>query len=127
MSDLGVAKKLGDELLPTLKDIYNHYIYLNEVNLESGEWHKTTPFETRARKVSEDVATLWNRTGIPHNLDTRYGQSKVADALLKCKNVRKTGQDRRESYGDQLFDAAYCRHTSWPECDCPETNKVNKY
>ena len=57
-----VAHPLPDDTLPTELQIYQHYLYLNELKIESAELKKSTPLplSEKVKFVISDVAAQWD-------------------------------------------------------------------
>ena len=85
MSTIFEASKLRDDVLPTELDIYKHYLYLSSVNGAAGDWKQNTSISTKVQCVRDDVAVLWNRSGIPHDCGGRLGEKRVMNLVNKCK------------------------------------------
>lgn len=124
----GEPKKLRGDILPTELDVYNHFVYLRNEKLSTGEWSKFTPIAARLKPVLQDVCSLWDRTAIPHCLSSSQGERKLASIISKCQNLSKVPMARREKCYAQgtniLFDAAVCPHKDASTCTCPEEDKV---
>ena len=128
MSTIFEASKLRDDVLPTELDIYKHYLYLSSVKGAAGDWKQNTSISTKVQCVRDDVAVLWNRSGIPHDCGGRLGEKRVMNLVNKCKAMNKVAIERRhEKFGDELnvlFDAAICKHFDFESCSCEIQDKV---
>ena len=118
---LGEAAKLGQGDLPTGLAIYAHYLHLRIEKRQSGEWKQNTSFGEAVRVVTCDVAAQWDKTGIPHILNSRDGRRKISIFLTKCHTLCKVPAERRaEGFGQEfncLFDVAACPHLESCNCD----------
>ena len=128
MSKLGEASKLRDDVLPTELDLYNHYLYLNNVKGAAGDWKQNTTISTKVQCVRDDVAAIWNRSGIPHNCAGRLGEKRIMNLVNKCREMNKVAMERRkENFGQELnvlFDTAICKHIDIQSCTCSDLDKV---
>ena len=87
MSTFGEPIQLRDDVLPTELQIYNHFLYLNNLKCASGDWKHNTDLSMKAKSVREDVGSIWDRSGVPHGLNSKKGKKliKVAlDRMLHC-------------------------------------------
>lgn len=128
MSSLGKPAKLQDDILPTELHIYHHFLHLMKVKFSTGEWRKNTELSVKLRCVRDDVAALWDLTGIAHGLTGKEGERKICTLLAKCRNTFKVPMARRqEGFAQEhqvLFDVALCQHTNDQICTCDWQNKV---
>ena len=122
------AVKLRGDVLPTELDIYKHYLYLNSLKLETGDWVTNTPLSKKVLHVMNDVAALWRRTGIPFDLDGFKGERRILNLVSKGRVLNKVPHDRRaEDFGKELnilFDVAPCKHPDDISCICSPDHKV---
>ena len=115
MDTLFDASKLREDILPTELDVYNHYLYLNKVKIENGDWKQNTTTNVKVQCVRSDVAEIWNRSGIPHDCKGRAGEKRILNLVNKCKNMTKAKamEKIKEGFGDDLkvlCDVAICKH-----------------
>ena len=124
----GEAMALRGDVLPTEGDIYRHYLQMLSSKVASGEWHCRTPLSTKVKSVTEDVAQVWDKTPIPHNLEGREGERRVMAVITKVRDLDKVVKTRRgEGFGSilhQLFDVARCKCLE--ECQCEPGDQVPK-
>ena len=120
MVPFGEPTKLRDDVLPTKKDIFNHFLYLKSVKEASGDWKQNTDVTVKVKPVWIDVCEIWNRTGYPHCLESREGERKVLNFILQGKKLNKVAMNRRgDNYWkdmEVLFDFSLCQHPD--NCDC---------
>ena len=95
MSSFGDPVKMRDDILPTMLDIYNHFMFIKKEKNASGEWDKFTHLSIKISCVLEDVRSLWDKTGIPHCLSSKDGERKISTLITKCKNLSKVPLARR--------------------------------
>ena len=128
MSTLADAVKLKDDILPTVLDIYQHYLYLNSIRGPGGDWKQNTSISEKVQCVLSDVAALWNRTAIPHDLAGRLGEKRIMNLVNKCRSMNKVAMERRgEDFGQDLnilFDVAICKHPNISSCTCNNQEMV---
>ena len=96
MTSLGFPLKIRDDILPSKLDIYNHLLYLSTEKCKSGEWKRNTDFNLKVKCVRDDVAELWDKTGIVHGLAGREGEKRISYLLTMCKNTFKVPMARRQ-------------------------------
>ena len=127
-SKLGVPSKLAENCLPTGIDIYNHYLYLRQAKIESGEWLQNTPLNVCVRDVTSDVCEQWDKTEIPYKLVGREGERKIMRLISRVQSEHRVPLEKRgEKFGEEfrtLFDIAHCHHKPCETCSCPEERKV---
>ena len=128
MTSLGVPEKLRGDSLPTKQQIYNHFLYLIQTNCSSGHWKQITSFHIKVTAVLNDVREIWDRTAIPHILESREGERRLKALLTKCKTLNKVPFERRDDGFavdlESLFDVASCQHIDDVICTCDLINKV---
>ena len=118
-----VAHPLPDDTLPTELQIYQHYLYLNELKIESGEWKKSTPLPLaeKVKFVISDVAAQWDQTDIPHELSERSRKDCVGRVITRIKKLK--GRDEKILEGfENLCDLAQCKCTD--HCNCVLEDQV---
>ena len=124
----GEARALRGDVLPTEAEIYKHYLHVQVAKESSGEWHRSVPVSTKIKSITEDVASVWNKTSIPHNLVGHEGERKVKAVITKVKGLDKIILSKRgKEFGrslNQLFDVARCKCEE--ECLCQPENQVPK-
>ena len=113
------AAKLPEDVLPTEMQVFQHYLYQKKVKMESKEWNRFMPLSVKAKTVFEDVAYVWNKSGIPHSLEGWKGELRV-ERLLSKMNVKK--EFTKQKF-DTLFDVALCQCSSGP-CSCNSEAQV---
>ena len=96
------------DLLPTKLDLLRHYLYLISVKSGTKEWTQFTPLSVKIDAVCEDLASIWNKTGIPHQLTDRVGKKKVASVIAKGKSLQKHMNKEKFEDLNKLFDVARC-------------------
>ena len=127
MESLGDPVKLRDDNLPTKLDVYNHFLYIKDGKIASGEWTRFTPsLQERVQPVLADVCTVWDKTGIPHCFSAKWGKQKLVNLISDCRNLNKVPMSRRDKGQVQglsgLFDGSLCPLKL--TCECPEGSKV---
>ena len=114
-------------MLPTKLDIFNHYQHLHKEKLDNGDWSPFTKFHDKVKVVMEDVADIWDKTGIPYSLSGKKGMSRISKLLIRCKELNKVAFEKRDGdFGEEfktLFDIAECRHEE-VLCDCELGSRV---
>ena len=120
MCSWGEPAKLRDYILPTEKDIYKHYRYLNNVRVRSGEWNQHTSFSEKVKFVGSEVAAIWDRTGIPHALSGKCKvrakwERRVTTIIIRGRKLNMVAMYKRgDDFGQEhniLFDVALRPHT----------------
>ena len=129
----GEAKPLGGEMLPSRGDVYQLYLHMTNVKVASGEWTKFTPLGTKSKIIVSDIVSVWEKTGIPHNLSGTEGEERVERLIMNVKKVQKVPLKQRNDAStlkqisdlrlDKLFDIAKCC-CDGGTCSCPEEDKV---
>ena len=129
MTSVGVPEKLRGDCLPTVQEIYNHFLYLIIERSSTGEWKHNTPFDVKVTAVCSDVKTIWDKTPIPNVMHSREGERRIRNILNKCKELTKIPVDRRQAgFGEhlsKLFDASLCQHQEEDMCTCDINAKVS--
>ena len=125
-----MPSELRGDMLPTKLEIYNHFLYLSDLKCGSGEWQHNTDLSLKAKCVRDHVATIWDRTGIPHYLHDRIGEKRIHAIIQRGKKLSKVAMERRSGdYRQELeimFDAALCKHSREETCNCQSQSKVRK-
>ena len=131
MSGLGCPCPLEIGNLPTEHSVYSHYLYLRALKQETGEWKQNTSILEAARAVMSDVASQWDKTGIPHTLLGRPGEKKVELRLKNFQKEFKVPLERRDQGFEAklscLFDVAACKHIDFSSCTCCLDQQVHSY
>ena len=112
------------DLLPTKLDLWRHYLYLISVKSGTKEWTQFTPLSVKIDAVCEDLASIWNKTGIPHQLTDRAGKKKVALVITKGKSLQKHMNKEKFEEMNKLFDVARCQHKIGEICTCKMDDQV---
>ena len=128
MCSLGEPCDLRRDILPTKRDIFKYYLFLNQEKVRVGDWKQNTKLSDKAEFVRGEVADIWDKTGIPHCLRRREGLKKITSLLMDLKEMTKVAMHKRkEGFGkelDTLFDASNCQHVVREACTCEEVDKI---
>ena len=115
-------------MLPTKRDIYKYYLYLNKEKVRVGDWKQNTKLCDKAEYLSKEVASIWDKTGITHKLVGREGVRRITDLIMQLRDLdRLPLKQRKEGFGkelDSLFDVSICTHAMGEACTCDEPNKI---
>ena len=111
------AAKLPEDVLPTEMQVFQYYLYLKKVNTESGEWPSVgMSMQAKMKCILPDIVYVWNKSGIPHFLDSKNGEEKLRNLLSRiCNLVHKKGFQKEKF--EKLFDVAMCQCSS-DDCTC---------
>ena len=125
---LGIPAKLRDDILPTKLDIYQHFLYLSREKCLAGEWQRNTDISVKVKAVRDDVADIWDRTGISHGLGDRKGEQRICNLISSCKATFKVPLARRQAGFARelqvLFDVALCQHSELHTCTCDSQDQI---
>ena len=112
--EVGQAERLDQSNLPTILQLFNHYLHLRSEKVSSGEWKSNVPKLTVVKEVVKDLLGQWSKTAIPHTKNNNTLEKKVVKLVEKSKVVVKTPVERRGAdFGreyEQLFDISLCQH-----------------
>lgn len=128
--------KLNPDLLPTYKDVMNHYSFvMNDLTRMS---NGRKPAVTKVLKiVTSDVEGIWKNAQIPTILEKSIIK-KIKVHREKHSNLLKYSEERRSAdpiktkieqlleESRSLFDISSCKCTSFKKCSCPIYKKVPK-
>ena len=117
------AKPIPDDVLPTELQVYQHYLYLDEVKKKSGEWNRKTPLATKAKVVASSIAEQWDKCSIPHEgLSGRKTELKVERLISRVRDFKKgRDEDILGKFG-KIFDIARCKCLG--HCTCALEDQV---
>ena len=125
--ELGKCVKLSSEDLPTKIEVFQHFNYLNS---ETVKWTNKI-FSEKAKFVRDEVARIWEKAGIPHDLRGKWGVRKVTKLLNECKQLTKYPVKKRGGRWAEkaiklkaFFEAAICTHLLESDCSCSSHDKV---
>ena len=128
MCSLGEPCDLRRDVLPTKRDIYKYYLQLNKDKVRDGEWKQNTKMSDKAGYLSDIIASIWDKTGIPHKLRGREGVRRTMALIMQIKDMDRLPMDRRkEGFGielDSLFDVSIRQHELNQLCTCDEVDRV---
>ena len=128
MCSLGEPCDLRRDVLPTKRDIYKYYLQLNKDKVRDGEWKQNTKMSDKAGYLSDIIASIWDKTGIPHKLRGREGVRRTMALIMQIKDMDRLPMNRRkEGFGielDSLFDVSICQHELNQLCTCDEVDRV---
>ena len=83
------VKPLPDGCLPTELQIYQHFLHLEKVKIESGEWNNYTSLITKAKLVSLGISEQWDKTSIPHEDWSGRKGKRVERLITSVRNFKK--------------------------------------
>ena len=124
---LGVAARVNCSSLPMRVEVFNHYLFTRQNNLQikaNSQISDVVPI------VKSDVEQVWDKTDIPHFMgEGKRGERAVLDVILEGKGLLKIPADRRGPNFAQemntLFDVAFCTHPGALSCSCVTGHKVS--
>ena len=70
------------------------------------------------------MASILNKTRIPHQLTDRVGKKKVASVITKGKSLQKHMNKEKFEEMNKLFDVARCQHKIGEICTCKMDDQV---
>ena len=124
--EFGDPKLLIGDSLPTIVDIDQHCRHLRELKINSEEWSKATDKNTIARCLMEDVASVWQKTPIPHKLMGKEGERRMVTLLERIRDLKRIKRPKRGEIFlkelNSIFDVAKCPHLV--PCNCSEEDQV---
>ena len=126
MDEFGGPKVLSGDSLPTLLDIDQHCRHLRELKINSGEWSKATDKGTIAKSLMTDVASVWEKTPIPHKLRGKEGERRMVALLDRIRDLKRVKRPKRGEIFlnelNSLYDVAKCPHLV--PCNCSDEDQV---
>ena len=109
MCSLGEPCDLRRDMLPTKRDIYKYYLYLNKEKVRVGDWKQNTKLCDKAEYLSKEVASIWDKTGITHKLVGREGVRRITDLIMQLRDLDRLPLKQRKE-GNRSRNLEYQNH-----------------
>lgn len=122
---------LGENTLPSYKDVMKHYLFTRQKLKE--EIGKNPAVSDICSKVAPEIINIWKKSSIP-TVSERRVEQMLMSYYTKYKNLLKSRGKRSSHFvksvqkfaekSKNLFDLAACKCSDFSNCSCERLKKV---